>query len=269
MDHMMPHMDGVETTQKMRALGYSGCVVALTANAIAGNDKLFKKYGFDDFISKPIDLRHMDAMLNKYILTVHENRDKRENQKAIAFSAMPEAKQKMLGAFLKDAKKAVTTLRESAAKGDAAAFTISAHAMKSALANIGENEASEVAAAFEKAGNDGNMDYIGKNVNSLIERIEVLVDRINADASSQSEPPEQAPALDDTEDGRQIIREKLRQIAEACGNYDDETALGILNSLKTSILSDELADTVDEIYDMLFLHSDFEGAGERVEKIIR
>ena len=67
MDHMMPQMDGIETTQQLRALGYTGVIVALTANALVGNEEMFLLNGFDGFISKPIDTRHLDTLLNKYI----------------------------------------------------------------------------------------------------------------------------------------------------------------------------------------------------------
>jgi signal transduction histidine kinase/CheY-like chemotaxis protein len=67
MDHMMPGMDGVETTVKLRALGYTAPVVALTANAIVGNEKMFLANGFDDFISKPIDIRQLNEILNRLI----------------------------------------------------------------------------------------------------------------------------------------------------------------------------------------------------------
>jgi CheY-like chemotaxis protein len=67
MDHMMPQMDGIETTQNLRAQGYSGAIVALTANALAGNAEMFKQNGFDGFISKPVDIWHMDAILNEFV----------------------------------------------------------------------------------------------------------------------------------------------------------------------------------------------------------
>jgi len=71
MDHMMPQMDGIETTQHLRALGYAGTIVALTANALVGNEEMFLHNGFDDFISKPIDTLHLDSILNKYIRDKH------------------------------------------------------------------------------------------------------------------------------------------------------------------------------------------------------
>ena len=67
MDHMMPDMDGVETVKRIRALNYNGAIVVLTANAIEGNEKMFKGNGFDEFMSKPIDTHMLDEVIKKYI----------------------------------------------------------------------------------------------------------------------------------------------------------------------------------------------------------
>jgi len=69
MDHMMPLMDGIETTKKLRAFHYTGAIVALTANALAGNEEMFAQNGFDGFISKPIDVGELDFVLRKFIPT--------------------------------------------------------------------------------------------------------------------------------------------------------------------------------------------------------
>ena len=67
MDHMMPKMDGMEAAGHIRNLGYTNPIVALTANAIAGQGDLFLQNGFNDFISKPIDIRQLNQILNKLI----------------------------------------------------------------------------------------------------------------------------------------------------------------------------------------------------------
>jgi len=67
MDHLMPKMDGIESTQKLRALGYGGAIVALTANALVGNAEMFKHSGFDDFLSKPMDVRQLNMVLSRYV----------------------------------------------------------------------------------------------------------------------------------------------------------------------------------------------------------
>ncbi|MCL2221431.1 MAG: ATP-binding protein [Oscillospiraceae bacterium] len=71
MDYMMPKMDGIETAKRMRKAGYEGVIIALTANALIGNDEMFKREGFDDFIAKPLDLRQMNDILIRYIRNRH------------------------------------------------------------------------------------------------------------------------------------------------------------------------------------------------------
>jgi len=71
MDHMMPQMDGIETTQKLRESGYKGCIVALTANALVGNSEMFLDNGFDGFISKPIDIIQLEKILNEFVRDKH------------------------------------------------------------------------------------------------------------------------------------------------------------------------------------------------------
>ncbi|MDR3355230.1 MAG: response regulator, partial [Synergistaceae bacterium] len=83
LDHMMPDMDGIETIRRLRELGYSAPVIALTANATAGNDKMFREHGFDEFISKPIDLRQLDITLNTYVKGRHsEDAQRLHNREA-------------------------------------------------------------------------------------------------------------------------------------------------------------------------------------------
>ncbi|MDR0312251.1 MAG: response regulator [Treponema sp.] len=67
MDHMMPKMDGMEATKRMREMGYTRPIVALTADAVAGKADVFLTNGFDDYISKPIDTRRLNDVLNKLI----------------------------------------------------------------------------------------------------------------------------------------------------------------------------------------------------------
>jgi len=76
MDHMMPKMDGIEATKIIRDLGYKEPIVALTANAVAGQADIFLENGFDDYISKPVDIRQLNAILNRLV------RDKRSEKMA-------------------------------------------------------------------------------------------------------------------------------------------------------------------------------------------
>ncbi|MCL2806754.1 MAG: ATP-binding protein [Coriobacteriia bacterium] len=72
MDHMMPGMDGVEALRVIReeiggTYAQTIPVIALTANAIAGTEKMFLSRGFDAFISKPIDILQLDSVLRQWV----------------------------------------------------------------------------------------------------------------------------------------------------------------------------------------------------------
>jgi len=69
MDHIMPVMDGIETTNEIRKMGYNKLpIIALTANAISGVKELFFNNGFNGFISKPIGLYDLDGILRQWML---------------------------------------------------------------------------------------------------------------------------------------------------------------------------------------------------------
>jgi signal transduction histidine kinase len=69
MDHMMPEMDGIETTAEIRALdGYRDVpIIALTANAVSGVKEMFIQKGMNDFVSKPIELKDLFGVLKKWL----------------------------------------------------------------------------------------------------------------------------------------------------------------------------------------------------------
>jgi CheY-like chemotaxis protein len=54
MDIMMPEMDGVEATQRLRAHGLTLPIVALTANADGGDHARYRASGMDDCLVKPV-----------------------------------------------------------------------------------------------------------------------------------------------------------------------------------------------------------------------
>ena len=68
MDHMMPEMDGIETLHILKSLeGYEiPPVVALTANAITGMKEMYFREGFDEYLSKPINVSELNKLINKY-----------------------------------------------------------------------------------------------------------------------------------------------------------------------------------------------------------
>jgi signal transduction histidine kinase/DNA-binding response OmpR family regulator len=84
MDQMMPRMDGLEAARIIRndigtEYAESVPIIALTANALVGIEEMFIKNGFQGFISKPIDVMQLDAVLNRWI---RDRQDEETLQKA-------------------------------------------------------------------------------------------------------------------------------------------------------------------------------------------
>ena len=68
LDHMMPEMDGIEVVHILRKLeGFNiPPVVALTANAITGVKDMYLNEGFDEYLSKPINVVELNHLIDRY-----------------------------------------------------------------------------------------------------------------------------------------------------------------------------------------------------------
>ena len=70
LDHMMPKMDGIETLNEAKEkylLGPDTIVIALTANAVVGAKDMYLNAGFNDYLSKPVEIKTLEKTLVTYI----------------------------------------------------------------------------------------------------------------------------------------------------------------------------------------------------------
>lgn len=67
MDQMMPGLNGSDTLNKIREKGLNIPIVVLTADALKGKREKYLNIGFDDYISKPIDKKELNDILNKFL----------------------------------------------------------------------------------------------------------------------------------------------------------------------------------------------------------
>jgi signal transduction histidine kinase/CheY-like chemotaxis protein len=75
MDHMMPGMDGIEAVALIRAWEKEQApefpkgtpIIALTANAISGMKEMFLDRGFNDYLTKPIEMLKLHQILARWI----------------------------------------------------------------------------------------------------------------------------------------------------------------------------------------------------------
>ena len=68
LDDMMPKLSGVETLKKLKEIeNFSIPTVALTANALTGMKEKYLKDGFNDYLSKPIEAKELNRVINTYL----------------------------------------------------------------------------------------------------------------------------------------------------------------------------------------------------------
>ena len=261
MDHMMPEMDGMEATRLLREHGYTSPIVALTANAVAGQADVFLENGFDAFISKPIDIQQLDSILNQFV------RDKQppdviEAARLLAGStgqgntgdAQPQVESILLESFIRDAQKAVSMLEEFRLKEqygdeeDLRKFTITVHGMKSSLWNVDEKKLSELAGQLEEAGRDGNTDIIKSSVPELLAGLRVLLEKYE---------PEQDTNEETQDEDVEGLRNELLAIQKMCADYNRKGALDKIAGMKNGSLRTRTV--LNDIKEYV-LHSEFEDA---------
>jgi CheY-like chemotaxis protein len=266
MDHMMPKMDGVEATKIIRDLGYKNPIVVLTANAITGQAKYFLENGFDEFISKPIDIRQLNTILNNLIRNkqtpevIAEANKQKNDLDSDQRSSLSKPDSVLQTVFLLDVKQSLPILEETleridvASEGDLRLFTINVHAMKSALANIGEVSASKRALALELAGKEQNRSFIKTHARSLIDSIRLIEARMQLENDNSA-------SSDDIEEDTTFLREQLQVISNACAIYDERPVNAALEALKKLPWKKETRVLIDKIAEQL-LYGDFDEAGK-------
>jgi PAS domain S-box-containing protein len=258
MDHMMPKMDGIEATKIIRETGYAHPIVALTANAVVGQAEIFLKSGFDDFVSKPIDIRQLNILLNRLIRDkqppeIIEKARREKSEQGEGASLQLSVNSELTKIFARDAEKAIsaleTVMQNNFRETDMQTFIINVHAMKSALANIGEAELSAAAQKLEQAGREDETGVIKSETPAFLNNLRIIIDKYKSDDEGNE-------TGEDTEEALVFLREKLLDIKEACIVYDKRAAKKALKELKEKTWSHNTTELLDKIAEHL-LHSEF------------
>lgn len=200
MDHMMPEMDGIETAKLIRLNGRPEIrnivIVAITANAINGTREMFLRSGFQEYISKPINIASVEAVLKKFlpadtIKYVDKKMDYNDYSDveivipgvnvAQGLENYGNSKQKYLQ-ILKfihdDGPMHLQRIKDYYEGKHYREYVFEVHALKGLMAGIGANQLSEFARIQEFAGRDGNIDVIERESSYMIEQYEKMLKNI-------------------------------------------------------------------------------------------
>jgi len=224
MDHMMPGMDGIEATRMIReeiGTEYARTIpiIALTANAIVGNEEMFLSNGFQAFISKPINIGRLDAVIREWVRDAEQ--EKAPGLVNIDGQMLPNVRsglerrvysdrrsgvdRRIIGGDIAglDIQKGITLfggaeesyfqvlrsymvntrpLLESLKKvtsDNLAEYAVTVHGIKGASRGICADILGAKAEALEKAAKEENFDFVSKNNNAFIRDAERLISSLN------------------------------------------------------------------------------------------
>jgi CheY-like chemotaxis protein/HPt (histidine-containing phosphotransfer) domain-containing protein len=200
MDCQMRVMDGYEATRRLRTKekqkkeGHLP-VIAMTASAMAGDREKCMEAGMDDFISKPILIKELADILEKYITLYGSSETKNQNASdegkiemeikddpavfdtQIILKNMMNDKElavRIMKRFLSDIPRQITALEgfiENKSVEDAGR---QAHTIKGAAANVGGKALQALAYKMEKSGKEEDLPAIQMDMPQLKTEFEML-----------------------------------------------------------------------------------------------
>lgn len=182
----MPEMDGYELTAAIRQAEEGkrrAPIIAFTANALKGEAEHCRAVGMDDYLSKPVQLAHLRAILQKWmpapataqLIKLAIPAAVPVSQKPVDVKVLEQLvgdDPAVIGEFLQDfrvsATKIGTELVAACVAGDTATAGAASHKLKSAARSVGALGLGELCAEMERAGKAGD----AQALNALLPRFE-------------------------------------------------------------------------------------------------
>ena len=285
MDHMMPEMDGIETTDHIRndcgENGKKPIVIALSANAYNNAREMFLNSGFQDFISKPLDKNELHKTLCKWI--PQERRQPvegtQEAQEKIERASMAEIFMtgidvnavmgkhtggmedylELLELYYMDGAEKSGLLEQLVHDEDFKNYEIEVHGLKSASANIGAYDFSELAKSHEFAAKEGDYQMIRDGLPKLLSEYNFLLHEIERVLKSKGYLKEEDPANDTDESACMPLEETYRRMAEILDdieNFRSKPAAQKTEELLSENIEKSAKDCLKDIRNRLKMYDD-------------
>ncbi len=210
MDVQMPEMDGLDATRTIRdpqsrVLNHQITIVAMTAHAMQRDREKCKQAGMDDYLTKPIEVPALVAVLEKWLKpkgevsqpaaiepkekavpSSHEEKLAVFDRAAFMSRVMndEELARVVLDGFLRELPDQITQLKNHLAAGNTRLVEQQAHNIKGACATVGGEALRAVAWALEKVGKAGDLDAARDRMGDLDTQFEALREALNSNTLS-------------------------------------------------------------------------------------
>jgi len=274
MDHMMPEMDGIEAVRIIReeiGTEYAKTIpiIACTANALAGNDELFLKNGFQAYLYKPIEISRLDAIIRQWLRDEaqeklleaqetkdgtspydgHDRRSGKDRRKVVhplferkiegmdiqkgleRFGGDRETFLQILQSFAKNTRSLLETLKE-VNKSNLADYGINVHGAKSSCRSICAEALGNRAEVLEKAAKSGDLDFVASNNGAFIDDVLKLIANIEAALAAGTVKKEKVKK-------DKPYAEVLLKLKTACDNYQIEEIEEAMNEIECFEYTDD------------------------------
>ncbi|MCL2500660.1 MAG: ATP-binding protein [Defluviitaleaceae bacterium] len=256
MDHMMPEMDGIETTHAIRKMGgkYEQLtIVALTANAIAGVKKMFLSNGFNDFISKPIEVNDLRKIVKTYLPPDKIITETAGESGPSQSSKDEQLRHKVIVTFVKDNKDTYNRFHHALSTGDIKTAHRIVHTLKSGAGYLGKKRLQETASSLEYSLQLDPPSYTPDQLHALETELKAALHELEP-ITRDIEPQKHETVKMDREERVAMLTE-LEALLQA-GDYG---ASNYAERLKGISGMEELAELVDDY--------DYEGALEVLKQL--
>ena len=207
LDHMMPKMDGIETLEILKRenlVPAETVVIALTANAVVGAKEQYLSVGFNDYLSKPIELKDLEKMLRKYLpqdmwkmegnkeIGEISNNEINTDDKMSSFVKLGLNTEEgmaycggeedfyieIIGDYSKACEANIAKLENFKSQGDFENYKVLIHSVKSASKTIGSKELFNEAFELEKASGRGDKEFVEKKHDAFMKKYKKLADEL-------------------------------------------------------------------------------------------
>ena len=202
MDCQMPVMDGYEATKVIRTQSKQSAipVIALTANAMAGDRELCLSSGMDDYLSKPVSQQHLQETIEKWLpqrdLTASQDETNVTNNegnfmnfdldesaldaiRVLQRPGKPDILGKIVGMYLDKTPSLISDIETGIASNDAAKVKMAAHTLKSSSAYLGATTLADLCNKMEaKAANDDLADASAEPISQGFAAVSEQIKRI-------------------------------------------------------------------------------------------
>ncbi len=177
MDCQMPEMDGFEAVRRLRSGDPADYetqldvpIIALTANALAGDEERCRAAGFNDYLPKPFRQQQLDELLDRWMnrtadepatrATAAEAGETIDDAAVLDMTVIGRIREmeqrgaarlldRLIKTYLTTAAKLVADAESALERGDADALRHAVHTLKSSSANLGATSLSKRFGALE------------------------------------------------------------------------------------------------------------------------